>query len=274
MNILPKKSWHVLTRDNLERVRRDEAEAKRQEEEKAKRAALAEQEAKIEFMRKRAREEQQRGQYEDLIRTGGTSETKAAPVETDRHINFFADMKTGVGLEGSVNPDHEKELKQEQETWEKKTGILTYLVDKEGASSEGPWYAKKKDRKDKRSHEEKKARMDPLNDMMSYVDAKRKCLDSSSSSSLSTVTPKAATSKDREEPPEKSKKKKKKKREEEKKAVLERLRAERKRREGAEKVRSDALMKKHYGLEEAQERKEEATTGRYNSQYNPHLSRT
>ena len=47
-------------------------------------------------MRKRAREEQQRGQYEDLIRTGGTPETKTAPVETDRHINFFADMKTGV----------------------------------------------------------------------------------------------------------------------------------------------------------------------------------
>ena len=34
-------SWHVLSRDNLERVRQDEAEAKRQEEEKAKRAALA-----------------------------------------------------------------------------------------------------------------------------------------------------------------------------------------------------------------------------------------
>ena len=34
-------SWHVLSRDNLERVRRDEAEAKKQEEEKAKRAALA-----------------------------------------------------------------------------------------------------------------------------------------------------------------------------------------------------------------------------------------
>jgi hypothetical protein len=41
MNILPKKSWHVLSRDNLEKVRKDEAEAKRIEDDKAKRAALA-----------------------------------------------------------------------------------------------------------------------------------------------------------------------------------------------------------------------------------------
>ena len=34
-------SWHVLSRDNLKRVRDDEAEAKRIEDEKARRAALA-----------------------------------------------------------------------------------------------------------------------------------------------------------------------------------------------------------------------------------------
>jgi hypothetical protein len=95
MNILPKKSWHVLSRDNLEKVRKDEAEAKRIEDDKARRAALAEQEAKINFMRKRARDDQVKGQYEDIIRdTSQVSETSSD--HTTGHFNFFADMKSGV----------------------------------------------------------------------------------------------------------------------------------------------------------------------------------
>jgi N-methylhydantoinase B/oxoprolinase/acetone carboxylase alpha subunit len=147
MNILPKKSWHVLSRDNLEKVRKDEAEAKRIEDDKARRAALAEQEAKINFMRKRARDDQVKGQYEDIIRdTSQVSETSSD--HTTGHFNFFADMKSGIGLKGSMNAEHEVEKKQDQEKWEKKVGILTYLVDKDDGSS-APWYLKK-EKKEKR----------------------------------------------------------------------------------------------------------------------------
>lgn len=54
MVILPKKSWNVWNKDNRERVKRDEANARAEEEENQRRAEMAEQDVRLQVLRRRA----------------------------------------------------------------------------------------------------------------------------------------------------------------------------------------------------------------------------
>lgn len=114
------------------------------------------------------------------------------------------------------------------------------------------------------SQEDKKAMMDPLHEMKGYVETKRKCLGVSSSSSLPSSSAQVTSPVTVETNQKKHKKKKKRKheREDEKKRTLEKLRAERRRREEEERLRSEAVLKKHYGVIEKTSENTDESTGR------------
>ncbi|XP_053376245.1 leukocyte receptor cluster member 1 homolog isoform X2 [Mercenaria mercenaria] len=184
MNILPQKSWHVRTRKNIERVRRDEAKAAEEEKEKQRRIALAEQEARTDLLRKRAKtrhgEDQIEHSTDKLPRIDDTASqtveqgTSKSEVQYTGHINFFKDVEEGEVKQGK-NAEHEEEKKAEKEKWEKDIGLLTYLGQSAVESKEkAPWYLSgRKREKEPLDPVEKdrklKASLDPLNQMKSYV---------------------------------------------------------------------------------------------------------
>ncbi|EFO27772.1 hypothetical protein LOAG_00704 [Loa loa] len=139
MNILPKKKWHVRTKENVARVRRDQKRAREEEARVAKRAQLAEQEYKINLLRQNA------GTMETIYRGGGSGiDDNNAQFTNPSHINLFADLEAEYQKNfGIGNRDYELEKKKEQEEYEKKVGILQYLG--QGSSEltkEKPWYEK------------------------------------------------------------------------------------------------------------------------------------
>lgn len=262
MNILPKKRWHVRTKQNIERVRRDEAKAAAEEKELKRRILLAEQEARTDILRKRAK---------------GSSSEAVFPLndhlnessKDDTHVNFFADIEATDGYSGTINKEHEAEEKARKEKYEKDIGLLTYLGQSALENKDKDlWYLKSSsalmksgDGKDETASSKHKSTIDPLNDMKKYLALKEKDVDKKdtsnpkkSSKSSSKTSFKVAT--------------------DSKKSSVEILRAKRLQREEEERKRSQAFLE---SLHKKPQKETEILNDRlrqYNTQFNPHLAKS
>ncbi|XP_045599326.2 transcriptional regulator ATRX homolog [Procambarus clarkii] len=188
MNILPKKRWHVRTKDNIARVRRDEAQAAEEEKERVQRAKLAEQEARTAFLRNKARSKYDGGYGEtQSVQPKKAPEQKQPPESniytSEGNINFFKDLEDGKQI-GGTNKEHEEEKKAEQEKYEKSIGYLTYLgQDSLEAKGGKAWYELDSGRITQKDEEDpvdnlqevglkSKSRMDPINDIIKFAGLK------------------------------------------------------------------------------------------------------
>ena len=88
LNILPKKSWHVYSTANRERVRRDEEKARIEEEKRDEKAKKRERDFRLETLRNRAKE---RNNTNDNDVNESISE-QAPP----KHINLFEEQVNNV----------------------------------------------------------------------------------------------------------------------------------------------------------------------------------
>ncbi|XP_063396875.1 leukocyte receptor cluster member 1 homolog [Mytilus trossulus] len=289
MNILHHKSWHVRRKDNIERVRRDEAQAADEEKEKQRKIALAEQEARTELLRsknrKRIAETSGTAESETITETNKSNSVTEASTSDDKksiniysgsggHINFFKDAEDGI-VEKKKNVEHEKEKKDEKETWEKKMGILTYLGQSR-TDDPTPWYLSKKRKIEedgsispRRERDEKrKKHMDPIYDLKNYVEKTKDVHSPERKKNKHKHKEKKKhkhKSKDKDRPQTSSSSK-----------TIEQLRAERLRREADEKKKTSELMAKLSGESVPDKSQHVELNERrrgYNSQYNPDFVR-
>lgn len=121
MNILPKKSWHVRTRKNIERVQRDEAEASKKAHIELDRRLRVEQELRLKELRTRA----------------GLTTTS----DDLTHFNLFDEVKNP---EISESSEGEKQLieraKLDADKWQDRLGLSGKLVKDDVVTQ--PWYCK------------------------------------------------------------------------------------------------------------------------------------
>ncbi|CAG2116665.1 unnamed protein product, partial [Medioppia subpectinata] len=109
-------SWHVRNKDNIQRVKRDEQKARDEESEREKRVLLAESESRVALLRHRLKGDDR---TEDVVHTEDTDGHTSAAGGT--HLDVFKDFGDKIRTK---NSDYEKEVKDEKEKFETKTGIL------------------------------------------------------------------------------------------------------------------------------------------------------
>ncbi|KAF7657230.1 hypothetical protein LDENG_00030410 [Lucifuga dentata] len=262
MNILPKKSWHVRNKDNIARVRRDEAKAAEEEREAKLRVDRAEQEARTDYLRKKARAALQSagGSTEgDDERSGGSGVLD--------HLNLFPLEESS---EKKGNEEYLKEKREEKEKQERAIGLLVSLGPQPG-SELTPWYMKSGKEKEERKERGKEKRKGISEEEKEKKDRRLK----DSLDPLKDMK-KALGTKDRKE--HKSKKKEKRDNGEKRssgESSIERLRAERLQRETEERRRAQALLDQKSGKGKGKEAGRELNERErpYNTAYFPELAR-
>ncbi|KAL6444161.1 hypothetical protein ACFW04_001832 [Cataglyphis niger] len=287
MNILPKKRWHVRTKENIARVRRDEAKAAEEEKIKQKRIQKAETEARINLLR-----HQTRSKYDGRERIGSSNEKL-------EHVNFFAELEDGKIDYNKPNVEHEKEKKEEKEKYEKQIGYLTYLgQDTNEATGKKNWYEELPKRltdteKNVEVETKKKALNDPIIDIRKYLnvmrskpedhlkiktkDVKRKYSNSDNShSDQETHSTRKKHKKNKKHEKKKYKHVMEKETKNQNSIDIEKLRTERMLREQSEKLRTEALLAKVRGEPIPiiiPETPKPVMKQKYNSQFFPEIAR-
>ncbi|XP_034183749.2 leukocyte receptor cluster member 1 homolog [Osmia lignaria lignaria] len=291
MNILPKKRWHVRTKENIARVRRDEAKAAEEEKIRQERIRKAETEARINFLREKARTK-----YDGRTETSKT-EIEAHTSELE-HVNFFADLEQGKVDYSKPNIEHEREKKEEREKYEKQIGYLTYLgQDTNEATGKKNWYEELPQRltdteKNVEIEVKKKALDDPIHDIRKYLnlmgatstekaskptsDPVKRKRDVSEETDSDTNEDDGSSKKRKHKRSRKSKKDKRKYKEKPN-VDIEKLRTERLLREQSEKLRTEALLAKLRGdpvpAVTPETPPKTVIKQKYNSQFFPEIAR-
>ncbi|KAJ1372175.1 hypothetical protein KIN20_034260 [Parelaphostrongylus tenuis] len=125
MNILPKKKWHVRTKENIARVRRDEKKAAEEEQQRLDRAITAENERRLEALREKAAK---RNADIEPFALRGSSDTSIST--STGHVNLFQDLELAERQNfGQGNKEYQEEKRKEQAELDSKMGIQKYFAE-------------------------------------------------------------------------------------------------------------------------------------------------